>query len=106
MMKDLRMDFVGGEEFALGEAGVEDEGGFGAGGIEFVEEGAAECGFAAADFAGEDDEAFFLAEAIAQVCQGILMRRAQIKKAGVWGDVKRHHVEPVKLLIHGASRRE
>ena len=80
--------------------GVEDERGLEAGRVELVEEPAAQCGFPAADLADENDEPLALLDAVLEVLERVDMRRAQIEKLRVRGDVEGHLLEAVEALVH------
>ena len=66
-------------------------------GVELVEEGAAEGGLAAADLADEHNKALPLLNPVFQVLKRIMVRRAQVEKLRVRGDVERHFPETVEL---------
>ena len=91
------------EHLRLGDAGVENERGVVVLGVEFVQELATERGLAAAHLADKHDEALFLAHAILQVLQGLLMGGAQVEKLRVGSDMKRHLRKAVVALIHCAK---
>ena len=70
------------EHLRLGDPRIEDQRRVVVRGIEFVQESAAERGFAAADLADQHDKALFLPHAVFQVLQGFLMGRTEVKKRG------------------------
>lgn len=89
------------EQLGIGEARIEDEGGFDGLGFELGEELSTKGGFAATDFAGEHDEALAFADAVAQVFDGLLVTGGEIEEARVGGYVERAAVQPEEALIHG-----
>jgi hypothetical protein len=93
----------GPEHLILGDVGIENERGVVVDRIEFIQKPPAERGLAAADFADQKHESLLLLDAILEVLQCLLVRRAQIEKLRVWGDVKRHLRETVETLIHDAE---
>jgi len=88
------------EHLLLVDAGIDDERGVVALGVELVEESAAEGGLAAADFTDQDDEAFFLGHPVHEVLECVLMGGAEVKELRVRGDVEWHLREAVEALIH------
>jgi len=88
------------EHLGLGDAGVEDERGLEAGRVELVEEPAAQGGFSATDFSDENYESLALLDAIFEVLERVDVRRAQIEKLRVRGDVEGHLRETVEALVH------
>jgi hypothetical protein len=89
----------GTEELVGIEDGIEDEGG-GVVFAEFLEDGAADGGFAAADLAGELNEALAFADTVDEVVEGFTVSGVVKKVARVGRQIERRFLQAVKVQIH------
>jgi hypothetical protein len=87
------------QQLQLGEARVENQGRLG-GRIELAQQCLAQRGFSGADFPGDFDEAFALANAVEHVRQGFAMALGEVEETRIRGDRKRFFAQPEELKVH------
>ena len=88
------------QELHFGKTRIENDRGFVRCGIQTVEQGPAEGGFAGADFAGDEDNAFALIDAVEQMGEGVFVFDAVEKEGRIRSNIEGKFGEFIKILIH------
>jgi hypothetical protein len=97
---EAELEGDGAEELVGIEDGIEDERG-GVGIAEFLQHGAADGGFAAADFAGELDEAFAFTDAVEEMIVSFAVAGAVEEETRIGSQIEGWLAQSVEIQIHG-----